>query len=75
MQGDWKDKLDTLVKKKQEAGVKVELPSNDVIESRAQISIMKDNGIVKVHGTEPVAVPEEIDVKTMVSDSQRSNAK
>jgi hypothetical protein len=35
---------------------------------------MKNNGLIKVHGAEPVAVPEDIDVKAMVSEQQKSNA-
>ena len=51
------------MKKKQEAGVEVKVPSNDEIENRAQLKIMKENGLIKVHGTEKVPVPENIDVK------------
>jgi hypothetical protein len=33
------------------------------------MSIMKDNGLIKVHDTEPVAVPEDINVGAMVSEA------
>ena len=45
MQGQWKEKLDALVKHKEEKGETVKVPSDDVIIKNAEKIILKANGI------------------------------